>query len=255
MFRDRYWVFLVQEHLSNRNQVQNMDKTTVLPTVVSHREIVISATGLPGFTSPSLRFWVIQRLNSDLIRMAAPDVLQKSSFSPQIALKTSKLGKMPIETTLILYHLLFWSQVCRSIEISETTGTIELKIEIYQFEYLKMENKNKNHDSDFLVLCNPGFGHSISEISLWNSAKVIWSNPDRCQGLQNEFWIFILHFHGLVSIDFRANFQCFCPSARSRCSPRWTFWSQIVSSRDDRFEGSLVPIAIPTMAYGTTNSM
>jgi hypothetical protein len=31
--------------------------------------------------------------------MAAPDVLQKSSFSPQIALETSKLGKMPIETT------------------------------------------------------------------------------------------------------------------------------------------------------------
>ena len=98
MFRDRYWVFLVQEHLSNRNQVQNKDKTTVLPTVVSHREIVISATGLPGFTSPSLGFWVIQRLNSDQIRTAALDVLQKSSFSPQIALETSELVKMPIQT-------------------------------------------------------------------------------------------------------------------------------------------------------------
>ena len=98
MFRDCYWLFLVQEHLSNRNQVQNKDKTTVLPTVVSHREIVISATKLPGFTSPSWRFWVIQRLNSDQIRMAGLDVLQKSSFSPQIALETSELVKMPIET-------------------------------------------------------------------------------------------------------------------------------------------------------------
>ena len=59
-----------------------------------HREIVISATGLPNPKSASWRFWVICGV---LTWVAVLDVLRKSCLGSKIALKTSELVKKTLK--------------------------------------------------------------------------------------------------------------------------------------------------------------